>query len=86
MMYVHSQGRARVESFTVHHNRDNLPFRGVIIGRLEGSGERFVANVGDDPRVFARMMDEERGCIGATGTVVAGDPSEKQPNLFTFDD
>ena len=34
----------------VHHNRDNMPFRGVIIGRL-GNGERFIANVGDDPAV-----------------------------------
>jgi hypothetical protein len=30
------QGRGRVESFTVHHNRDSVPFRGVVIGRLEG--------------------------------------------------
>jgi len=29
------EGKATVESFTVHHNRENLPFRGVIVGRLE---------------------------------------------------
>jgi hypothetical protein len=116
-----------VESFTVHHNRDSVPFRGVVIGRLEGvqiekhncscslaclrandhlprqardkhkedmlkngdvragSGERFIANVGDDPAVFARMMDEGSSCMGATGTVAAGDPDAKQPNLFVFD-
>jgi hypothetical protein len=120
------QGRGRVESFTVHHNRDSVPFRGVVIGRLEGaqiekhncswivfeskrsfaktgsgqtqgrhvlkngdvragSGERFIANVGDDPAVFARMMDEGSSCMGATGTVAAGDPDAKQPNLFVFD-
>ena len=116
-----------MESFTVHHNRDSVPFRGVVIGRLEGanrktqlfllvglfeskrsfaktgsgqtqgrhvlkngdvragSGERFIANVGDDPAVFARMMDEGSSCMGATGTVAAGDPDAKQPNLFVFD-
>jgi len=50
-----------------------------------GSGERFIANVGDDPAVFARMMDEGSSCMGATGTVAAGDPDAKQPNLFVFD-
>ena len=113
----------------MHHNRDSVPFRGVVIGRLEGgctwkravfsarfcfvlkendhlsrqardkhkedmlqngdsaaeSGERFIANVGDDPAVFARMMDEGSSCMGATGTVAAGDPDAKQPNLFVFD-
>ena len=35
LMSFGHQGRGRVESFTVHHNRDSVPFRGVVIGRLE---------------------------------------------------
>lgn len=85
-------GRATVEAFTVHHNPrqhgkdrgENMPTRGVIIGRLE-SGERFVANTVKDPAVYKRMMETD--VVGAKGTVSPGTPGRRgEPNIFTFDD
>ena len=31
------------------------------------------------------MMDEGKGCMGSSGTVIPGDPDENQPNIFVFD-
>jgi hypothetical protein len=57
-----------------------MPFRGVVVGQLE-NGERFIANVGEDPAVFRRMMEEE--VMGKTGIVTH--TGEVEPNLFVFD-
>ena len=42
------EGKATVESFTVHHNRENLPFRGVIVGRLENGAPPSLAKTTAD--------------------------------------
>merc|ERR1740129_433117 len=74
------QAEAMVETFTVQHNKDNRPSRGVIFVRLRASGERFIAIVDDDPSVYALMMQED--IIGRQGRVVAGEKG--QPNRFRF--
>lgn len=74
------EGKATVESFTVHHNQNNQPTRGVIVGLLDKTGERFLANTDEDPAIFKRMMDD---CLGAKGTVTPGGPGK--PNRFVFD-
>ena len=51
-----------------------------MVGQLE-NGERFIANVGEDPAVFRRMMEEE--VMGKTGIVTH--TGEVEPNLFVFD-
>jgi acetyl-CoA C-acetyltransferase len=44
---VHADGRARIETYTVIYGPGRAR-TGVIIGRLEADGRRFVAQDGDD--------------------------------------
>ena len=50
-------GEGEVESFTVVHNNKGL-YRGMVVGRLVGSGERFVA-ISEDEAVMEAMMQED---------------------------
>jgi acetyl-CoA C-acetyltransferase len=60
------QGRGTIETYTVLHDRDGTPARGVVIGRLT-DGQRFLANTPDDRVVLEALMSEEG--VGRTGIV-----------------
>lgn len=59
------KGDATVETYTVCHSR-GVPERGIVIGRLNSTGERFISNTGRGP-----VLDEmkERECLGRLGVV-----------------
>jgi acetyl-CoA C-acetyltransferase len=63
-------GRAVIETYTVLHDRDGEPVRGIIIGRLE-DGRRFLANAPDDRGVLQALMEHEG--VGRRGRVSAGE-------------
>ncbi|GIW44020.1 MAG: acetyl-CoA acetyltransferase [Candidatus Binatia bacterium] len=65
------RGRGKVETYTIVHDRDGTPVRGVVIGRLP-DGHRFLANLRSDPKELA--LWEERELIGVEGEVRAEDP------------
>ncbi|MCH8264103.1 MAG: acetyl-CoA acetyltransferase, partial [Proteobacteria bacterium] len=61
-------GKAWIETYTVVC-RKGIPQRGIIIGRLQGSDQRFVANTPDDMNTLQSMMTEEY--LGKAGTVTS---------------
>ena len=63
---VHAEGRGTVETYTVVHDRQGAPLRGIVIGRLE-DGRRFLANAEGDPEMLAAGDREE--AIGTRGWV-----------------
>lgn len=64
------RGRGVIETYTVLHDRDGKPIRGIIIGRLEDE-RRFLANTSEDRSVLEALMVEE--AVGRAGIV---SPSE----------
>jgi acetyl-CoA C-acetyltransferase len=60
------QGRGRIETFTVMHGRGGPEF-GVVFGRLDANGRRFIANTPSDPATLNAMQDTE--ALGRPGTV-----------------
>lgn len=65
------QGAARVETYTVIHER-GVPRLGIVIGRLTENGARFVANVpAGRPDVLDWMLTREP--LGAPGRVASRD-------------
>ena len=72
------RGRATVETYTVIYDRNNLPGKGVIIGKEENR-KRFAAYTPPDPSLFAAMTKED--FCGIKGTVVSKD----KVNIFTPD-
>ena len=63
-------GPARIETFTVLHDREGVPMRGLVVGRLD-DGRRFLAATPDDPDVLAGL--EAREAIGLRGRVTTHD-------------
>ncbi|MCP5432651.1 MAG: acetyl-CoA acetyltransferase [Alphaproteobacteria bacterium] len=64
------EGAARVETYTVLHDRDG-PRRVILVGRL-GDGRRFLANTPKDrPELVERFLAED--LMGARGTVAQGE-------------
>ena len=63
-------GRGVIETYTVLHDREGHPMRGIIIGRLE-DGRRFIANTPDDRRVMASLTAREG--VGVCGRVSSHD-------------
>lgn len=60
------QGAATVETYTVMHGKDGPDF-GVVFGRLSEGGQRFIANLPDDP---AGLWDlQQRDSLGRPGQV-----------------
>ena len=54
-----ADGPATIESYTVLHGKSG-PSQAVVVGRLDGSGERFLANTHDeDDRTLHSMIDED---------------------------
>jgi len=62
-----ANGAGIVESYTVVHGRDGAPERGIIIGRLEESNRRFLANTPADLELLADL--EKTELIGTQGQV-----------------
>ena len=69
-------GRGTVETYTVIYDRNNLPARGVVIGRAE-NGKRFAAFTPNDSSLFSDMVSED--FCGIRGMVVSKD----KVNIFT---
>jgi acetyl-CoA C-acetyltransferase len=59
-------GEAVVENYTVMHLK-GVPDRGILLGRLVASGERFVANFESDLALLQSL--ETQDCIGLRGEV-----------------
>lgn len=59
-------GRAKIETYTVMHDK-NGPAYSVVLGRLDATGERFIANTLPDPRVLQDLQDNES--LGRAGVV-----------------
>ncbi|MBN8492762.1 MAG: acetyl-CoA acetyltransferase [Burkholderiales bacterium] len=73
------QGAATIETYTVMHGKDGPDF-GVVFGRLAATGQRFVANLPDDP---AGLWDlQNRDSLGRPGQVRR---AEDGRNLFIPD-
>ena len=64
------QGRGVIETYTVIHDRDGTPIRGIIVGRLP-DGRRFLANTPGERAVLESLMRSEG--VGRAGTVSAQD-------------
>ena len=68
---VHAaNGRGAVETYTVLHDRDGAPMRGLIVGRMD-DGSRFLANTSADREVLEGLEREE--AIGKVGSVSSRD-------------
>ncbi|HET6223704.1 MAG TPA: acetyl-CoA acetyltransferase [Dongiaceae bacterium] len=52
-------GTGTIETYCVAYGKD-APERAYILGRLDGSGDRFVAMVGNDPALLADMLTKEQ--------------------------
>jgi acetyl-CoA C-acetyltransferase len=63
-------GPARVETYTVLHDRDGAPMRGLVVGRLE-DGRRFLAATPDDPDVLLGLVTRE--AVGLRGRATTTD-------------
>ncbi len=59
-------GRATIETYTVLHDREGAPMRGIIIGRLADDC-RFLANTPEERSVLEALMAEE--AVGRSGVV-----------------
>jgi acetyl-CoA C-acetyltransferase len=71
-------GSGVVESYTVVYGRDGSPEQGIILGRLEGDGRRFIANLPDDDAVLAQFVESEG--VGRKGMIA---PGEADRSVFT---
>ena len=85
----HASGAATVETYTVEFNRDGSPLRGYVVGRLEGTGHRFLANHGDRA-TLEQLARTDWEPIGRRGWVEAeaemeGGTEERRRNLFWFE-
>jgi acetyl-CoA C-acetyltransferase len=63
-------GPATIETFTVLHDRDGAPMRGLLVGRLD-DGRRFLADTPDDPAVLCGLETHE--AVGRRGHVATAD-------------
>jgi acetyl-CoA C-acetyltransferase len=73
------QGAATIETYTVMHGKDGPEFA-VVLGRLAVTGQRFIANLPDDP---AALWDlQQRDSLGRRGQVRRGADGR---NLFIPD-
>jgi acetyl-CoA C-acetyltransferase len=70
-----ASGAATVESYTVMHGKAGPEFS-VVIGRLNETGQRFLANTGNEPAVLGDL--QERESLGRPGQV----RSENGRNVF----
>ncbi|KHN98357.1 thiolase [Metarhizium album ARSEF 1941] len=76
-----AEGAATIETYTVEYNRDGTPGTGLIVGRLRGTGKRFLANHGDD-QTLSQLAGAASEQVGRTGRVTTGEDGR---NLFFLD-
>ncbi|KAI9708257.1 MAG: hypothetical protein M1820_004211 [Bogoriella megaspora] len=78
------EGEGSIETYTVEYKRDNTPLRAYIIGRISGSGHRFLANHGDAATLnfLAEGRKEPIGCRGS----IRSDDERPGRSLFTLVD
>jgi acetyl-CoA C-acetyltransferase len=69
-------GAATIESYTVVHSKKGRE-TGIIVGRLDANGARFIANTPDDPALLEDL--ETRDALGRAGVAA----SEGGRNRFT---
>ena len=62
-----AEGDARVETYTIVHDRTGAPESGIVIGRLTASNQRFLANLPSDAALLESLESEE--LIGVPGKV-----------------
>jgi acetyl-CoA C-acetyltransferase len=55
---IEADGPARIESYTVVYGKEG-PAHAIVVGRLDGTGERFLANTHDEDRQTLEAMVEE---------------------------
>lgn len=68
------QGPGRVETYTVHYDRDGSPRFGVIVGRTEDGGTRFLAKIpAGDTDGIDWLTSGKTDPIGTPGTAQPGD-------------
>ncbi|KAI6715055.1 hypothetical protein JHW43_002421 [Diplocarpon mali] len=75
-----AEGDAVVETYTVEFARDGTPRQGHIVGRLQRSGHRFLANHGSES-TLRQLASASKEPIGERGWVRRG---EGERNVFTF--
>ncbi len=64
-------GAATVETYTVLFSRSGDPERGIVVGRLDATGERFAANTPDgDVDQLMRLVAGDPQVVGRPGAVV----------------
>ncbi|EXV01862.1 acetyl-CoA acetyltransferase [Metarhizium robertsii] len=76
-----ADGTATIETYTIEYNRDGTPGLGLIVGRLRGTGRRFLANHGDEQTLSQLAMTAAEH-VGKTGSVRTGEDGR---NLFFLD-
>ncbi|POR34814.1 Uncharacterized protein TPAR_05013 [Tolypocladium paradoxum] len=76
-----AQGPATIETYTVEYDRQGSPAIGFIVGRLQNTGQRFLANHGDE-ETLGQLANSSVEHIGQVGHVQKG---EDQKNIFFFD-
>lgn len=64
-----ASGPGAIESYTVLHDREGAPVRGIVVGRFE-DGRRFLANTPEDRSVWEELMLREG--VGRRGRVTGG--------------
>lgn len=70
-----AEGEATIETYTIVNGKEG-PERGVIVGRLTGSGERFLANTPADRETLEKLMATD-DAIGMRGTVTPEGPMNR---------
>ena len=68
------QGPARIETYTVLHDRDGTPVAGLVIGRLDDE-HRFLANTPADSGLLRDLMAQE--AVGCRGVVSSRDGANR---------
>ena len=71
-----ANGPAKIETYTVCFDR-TAPVRGIVIGRLLESDQRFIANTDDDAQTLAQMLQDD--FLSCSGNVI----SNAELNTFT---
>jgi len=60
------EGAARIETYTICFDREG-PCRGIVVGRLDSTDQRFLANLPVDPQLMLRLVEQE--AVGLPGLV-----------------
>ncbi|TPX36158.1 hypothetical protein SmJEL517_g01650 [Synchytrium microbalum] len=75
-----ANGACVVESYTVQYSRDNKPELAIIVGRLNATGERFIANEANEQTLKEFVSSREP--VGRAGIVTSR--NDTQINMFSF--